>query len=335
MGTSKPEWELVIEQIVAVLADHRVPITADSVRAIGNDAYELEYPGAERGAMTVFLSKTKPARRGFCRGYNGHHRDLALGCADYTGRGWLKQVVTEAWEILVATWEDEAPVSPPAPMEPPAPRGKPFLICPECRGVFTISMTKFDENHVDGDGWFTCPDCEFVFDADLSDVYRPPAPPGPPASPIGSSFKEFLREEGIFEEVVAAATAAAAPPEPWSYWKATTEGRKVDLETAVGQLAEMIGSDRAWHIYPDNPCMGCIGSGYKSYPNTATWHNAGVCGQAVTFDVCNDCWGSGIKEKPWPSHRLLHAARRAEAEAEAEAEAKTKAEKVTDGDRPE
>lgn len=39
-------------------------------------------------------------------------------------------------------------------------------------------------------------------------------------------------------------------------------------------------------------CKTCQGSGVKAYPSTATWHG-GIGGQAITSDVCNQCWGSG------------------------------------------
>ena len=49
-------------------------------------------------------------------------------------------------------------------------------------------------------------------------------------------------------------------------------------------------------------CEICAGSGYKLYGDTSTWRD-GIGGQMLTLDVCNVCWGSGHKEKPWPSHR--------------------------------
>ena len=49
-------------------------------------------------------------------------------------------------------------------------------------------------------------------------------------------------------------------------------------------------------------CTKCRGSGYFEYSSTATWHG-GVGGCAMTDDVCSKCWGSGMDEFPWPSHR--------------------------------
>ena len=53
-------------------------------------------------------------------------------------------------------------------------------------------------------------------------------------------------------------------------------------------------------------CKDCAGAGVKTYGSTSTWHG-GIGGQAMTNDVCNKCWGSGNKNKPWPSHREFYA----------------------------
>lgn len=49
-------------------------------------------------------------------------------------------------------------------------------------------------------------------------------------------------------------------------------------------------------------CIRCHGDGIRLYGSTATWRG-GIGGAAMTYGVCNLCWGSGIKDKPWPSHR--------------------------------
>ncbi len=50
-------------------------------------------------------------------------------------------------------------------------------------------------------------------------------------------------------------------------------------------------------------CAECGGSGTKLYSNTSTYHySAG--GQAMTLSVCDKCWGSGNKHKPWRSWKL-------------------------------
>lgn len=57
-------------------------------------------------------------------------------------------------------------------------------------------------------------------------------------------------------------------------------------------------------IEPEDQCPECAGSGYRVYASTATWRG-GIGGQAMTEDVCDQCWGSGNRHRPWPSHRLL------------------------------
>ena len=53
-------------------------------------------------------------------------------------------------------------------------------------------------------------------------------------------------------------------------------------------------------------CENCGGSGVVAYGSTATWRG-GIGGAAMTNDVCDKCWGSGDKFKPWPSHRKFFA----------------------------
>lgn len=52
----------------------------------------------------------------------------------------------------------------------------------------------------------------------------------------------------------------------------------------------------------EEPCHECGGRGVKSYGCTSTWRG-GPGGQAITTDVCDQCWGSGKENHPWPSHR--------------------------------
>jgi len=61
-------------------------------------------------------------------------------------------------------------------------------------------------------------------------------------------------------------------------------------------------SSRLNIIDPEDFCEACGGSGYQTYGSTATWRG-GVGGQSMTTDVCCECWGSGDKHRPWPSHR--------------------------------
>ena len=52
------------------------------------------------------------------------------------------------------------------------------------------------------------------------------------------------------------------------------------------------------------PCPECKGSGRTVYGSTATWRG-GVGGCSMTADVCDACWGSGDKAKPWTDLRKL------------------------------
>ena len=46
------------------------------------------------------------------------------------------------------------------------------------------------------------------------------------------------------------------------------------------------------------PCETCRGFGVRGYANTSTWLH-GIGGQMVTSGICDSCWGSGDKNKPW------------------------------------
>ena len=59
---------------------------------------------------------------------------------------------------------------------------------------------------------------------------------------------------------------------------------------------------RDWLVDDDVCCSECSGSGYRLYGDTSTWRG-GAGGQMMTADVCNKCWGSGDKTKPWPRHQ--------------------------------
>jgi hypothetical protein len=54
-------------------------------------------------------------------------------------------------------------------------------------------------------------------------------------------------------------------------------------------------------------CEACCGYGIYNYVNTGTWYSflhprsGRIVGQGFTKDVCYACWGSGNKNKPWPS----------------------------------
>lgn len=64
-------------------------------------------------------------------------------------------------------------------------------------------------------------------------------------------------------------------------------------------------------VEPHDVCLECGGSGTKSYANTSTFHY-GAGGQSITLSVCDKCWGSGDRYRPWPSWKT----RRAEAYAD-------------------
>jgi hypothetical protein len=68
-------------------------------------------------------------------------------------------------------------------------------------------------------------------------------------------------------------------------------------------------SSRADIVEPYDVCSDCQASGYKLYSDTSTWRG-GIGGQMLTTAVCNKCWGSGSKSKPWPSHRQFEAMQR-------------------------
>ena len=55
----------------------------------------------------------------------------------------------------------------------------------------------------------------------------------------------------------------------------------------------------------DDPCKACGGTGYLVYGSTSTYWG-GIGGAAMTKGVCNKCWGSGEKDRPWPSHKEFH-----------------------------
>lgn len=72
-------------------------------------------------------------------------------------------------------------------------------------------------------------------------------------------------------------------------------------------IDELMKALREWRDIPEGgECSNCGGSGVFRYANTATWHHEGLAGQAITWDVCDVCWGSGMRDKPWPSHRDFH-----------------------------
>jgi len=55
-------------------------------------------------------------------------------------------------------------------------------------------------------------------------------------------------------------------------------------------------------LSPERACEKCRGFGITMYASTATWRG-GIGGQALTQDVCCQCWGSGDAKRPWKSWR--------------------------------
>jgi hypothetical protein len=51
-------------------------------------------------------------------------------------------------------------------------------------------------------------------------------------------------------------------------------------------------------------CGMCGGSGTQIYGDTSTWRRD-IGGQSLTNDVCDECWGSGDRARPWPDRRAL------------------------------
>lgn len=51
-------------------------------------------------------------------------------------------------------------------------------------------------------------------------------------------------------------------------------------------------------------CQRCDGYGYRAYGSTSTWRG-GAGGQAITSDVCDQCWGSGRSDRPHGSLRRI------------------------------
>jgi hypothetical protein len=64
----------------------------------------------------------------------------------------------------------------------------------------------------------------------------------------------------------------------------------------------------------EEACTECGGVGSRAYDGTSTWRG-GVGGSAITTDVCDKCWGSGSKSRPWRSWRQVERLFRNEEEA--------------------
>ncbi len=65
-----------------------------------------------------------------------------------------------------------------------------------------------------------------------------------------------------------------------------------DLWQHVGR--ELFG---VCNVASGDACQLCDGRGVRVYPSTATWRG-GMGGARTTVDVCNGCWGSGLRGSP-------------------------------------
>jgi len=68
------------------------------------------------------------------------------------------------------------------------------------------------------------------------------------------------------------------------------------------QMLEWRGID----LHQETPCKNCGGSGVTAYASTSTWRG-GIGGTAITVDVCDKCWGSGVASRPWFNLRTFYA----------------------------
>lgn len=61
-------------------------------------------------------------------------------------------------------------------------------------------------------------------------------------------------------------------------------------------------------VHPEDACPTCRGVGRRMYSNTSGWRG-GIGGAAMTYDVCDACWGSGDAHRPGVDLRSLMAGR--------------------------
>lgn len=52
-------------------------------------------------------------------------------------------------------------------------------------------------------------------------------------------------------------------------------------------------------------CTSCKGFGKRTYPNTSGWRG-GIGGQAITTDICDQCWGTGERDRKGPNLRAMN-----------------------------
>lgn len=73
-------------------------------------------------------------------------------------------------------------------------------------------------------------------------------------------------------------------------------------EWAREELENLLGYVR---VVSGVGCPECRGVGQKAYSSTATWRRGGIAGQAITNDVCDVCWGTGLQNQKGVDLRRL------------------------------
>lgn len=83
------------------------------------------------------------------------------------------------------------------------------------------------------------------------------------------------------------------------------ERKKVaSLEATKSAYREEVWADFLSMRGVKTPCTRCNGLGVRVYGSTATWHG-GIGGAAMTSGICDGCWGSGDKNRPWLNLKTL------------------------------
>jgi len=81
------------------------------------------------------------------------------------------------------------------------------------------------------------------------------------------------------------------------------------ISEALRSIAAQVILERGVRV----PCEKCTGLGSYHYCNTATWDDRPgiLSGQAFTYDVCDECWGTGDKNWKGANLRTIRSALRA------------------------
>lgn len=106
-------------------------------------------------------------------------------------------------------------------------------------------------------------------------------------------------------------TVEPKPPDEWKEMWSEACRRAEDEVTGEPDL--YLRHDRAedWAVtlralanQLKGACEKCKGYGQRAYASTATWRG-GMGGSAITTDVCDVCWGTGLKDEHGPDLRKL------------------------------